>query len=199
MAKAASAKVMKAAREHLSKMVGRFGQFSESPGVRALVRVEAVNLEKLEITLHCISPVPKSFGDDPWQMGYVGPDMDARFTIDADPTSVSEDFWRNYMCFVTLLEAGRGEAQHGELTDALYEEAAREYYQRFINPDTDGLLDGRDPDVETREARDERIAAEATKENPVYAAFECGPERGTPYRTRRFFWLPCAPPPPAEE
>ncbi len=100
---------------------------------------------------------------------------------------------------VTLLEAGRGEAQHGELTDALYEEAAREYYQRFINPDTDGRLDGGDPDVETREARDERIAAEATKTNPVYAAFECGPERGTPYRARRFFWLPCAPPPPAEE
>jgi hypothetical protein len=197
MAKAASAKVMKAAREHLSKMVGRFGIFCESPGVKALVRVESVNLETLEITLHCVSPVPKLFGDAPWQMGYLGPDMDRRFTIGADPTSVTADSWRNYMCWVELLEAGRGAEQEAELSEALFMEAARELYARFICP----ALDGEEGEVafqpESNAMREARIAAEAERTPPIYAAFECRPEFGSAYRTRHFFWLPCTP--PAEE
>ena len=195
MAKAASAKVMKAAREHLSKMVGRFGLFRESPGVKALVRVESLNLETLEITLHCVSPVPRLFGDTPWEMGYLGPDLDGRFTIDADPTSVSENFWRNYMCWVELLEAGRGAEQEAELSEALFQKAARELYARFICP----ALDFEEGEIafqpESNAVREARIVAEAERTSPIYAAFECKPEFGSPFRTRHFFWLPCAPPP----
>ena len=197
MAKAASAKVMKAAREHLSKMVGRFGLFCESPGVKALVRVESIILETLEITLHCVSPVPKLFGDTPWQMGYLGPDMDRRFTIGADPTSVTADSWRNYMCWVELLEAGRGAEQEAELSEALFKEAARELYARFICLSIDFLPGNAAAKPESSVARDARIAAESEKTSPFFAAFECRPEFGSAYRTRHFFWLPCTP--PAEE